>query len=189
MELEADDMRIESLQIRIVAARPTGDSLPLQELILTLGYTEIYLSTREDRQSEYRTVFTGDLSADTIQGAIKVAKHLLVSDVLEITAEANFSRQYMGQHDGAYVMFHRFCYDSKLDFITALITLEDADSGKWIPAPNFELTHEEFWSAGLVPHLAEQIDEVGSALGFNTDTKSRKLFVTAFRSVPALTLV
>lgn len=189
MELEADDMRIESLQIRIVAARPTGDSLPLQELILTLGYTEIYLAARENRQSEYRTVFADSLSEDSIQGAIKIAKHLLVSDVLEITAEANFARQYIGQHDEAYVMFHRFRYDSKLDFITAFLTLEDADSGKWVPEPNFNLTYEEFWSAGLIPHLAEQIDEVGAALGFNTDTKSRKLHVTAFRSIPNLTLV
>lgn len=189
MELDADDMRIESLEIRIVAARATGDSLPLQELILTLGYTDIFVVAREDRQSNYRTVFADDLSEDSIQGAIKIIKNLLVSDVLEVTAEANFARQYIGQQDGAYVMFHRFRYDSKLDFITVLLTLEDADSGKWVPEPNFNLTYEEFWSSGLVPHLAGKIDEVGSALGFNTDTKSRKLHVTAFRSIPNLTLV
>jgi hypothetical protein len=189
MELEAEDMRIESLEIRIVAARETGNNLPLQELILTLGYTDIFVSARENRQSEYRTVFADSLTGDSIQGAIKVVKHLLVSDVLEITAEANFARQYIGQQDEAYVMFHRFRYDSKLDFITALLTLEDADSSKWVPAPDFVFTYEDFWSAGLVSILAEQIDEVGSALGFDTDTKSRKLQVTAFRSVPALTLV
>lgn len=189
MKIDADDMRIESLEIRIVAARPTGDPLPLQELILTLGYTEIYLAARENRHSEYRTVFTDSLSEDSIQGAIKIVKHLLVSDVLEITAEANFARQYIGEHEGAYAMLHRFRYDSKLDFITTLLTLEDADSGKWIPEPKFNLTYEEFWSAGLVEHLAEQIDEIGAAVGFNTDTKSKKLQTTAFRSVASLTLV
>lgn len=189
MELDPFDMRIESLEIRVVAARETGNNLPLQEVILTLGYTDIWVSARENRQSEYRTVFADSLSGDSIQGAIKVVKNLLVSDVLEITAEANFARQYIGKQDEAYVMFHRFRYDSKLDFITALLTLEDADSGKWVPEPNFKLTYEEFWSAGLIPHLADQIDEVGSALGFDTDTKSRKLKITAFRSVPDLTLV
>lgn len=189
MELDPSDMRIESLEIRIVAARETGHNLPLQEVILTLGYTDIWVRARESRHSEYHTVFADSLSGDSIQGAIKVVKNLLVSNVLEITAEANFARQYIGKQDEAYVMFHRFRYDSKLDFITALLTLEDADSGKWVPAPDFVFTHEDFWNAGLVPYLAEQIDEVGAKLGFDTDTASRKLQVTAFRSVPALKLV
>lgn len=189
MELDPLDMRIESLEIKIVAARPTGNNLPLQEVILTVGYTDIFVTARKDRQSEYRTVFADSLNGDSIQGAIKVMKNLLVSDVLEITAEANFARQYIGKHDEAYVMFHRFRYDSKLNFITALLTLEDADSGKWAPEPDFDFTYEEFWSAGLIPHLAEMVDEVGTALGFVTDTKSREILVTAFRSVPSLTVV
>lgn len=189
MELDPSDMRIESLEVRIVAAREASNNLPLQEVILTMGYTDICVSARENRQSDYQTVFARRLSSKSIQGAIKTVKDLLVSDVLEITAEANFARQYIGKQNEAYVLFHRFRYDSKLDFITALLTLEDADSGKWIPAPDFVFTHEDFWNAGLVPALAEQIDEIGTSLGFNTDTKSKKLQVTAFRSVPYLTLV
>lgn len=189
MELDPSDMRIESLEIKIVAARPTGHNLPLQEVILTVGYTDIFVTARKDRQSEYRRIFADNLSADTFQGAIKVVKNLLVSDVLEITAEANFARQYIGAHKDAYVMFHRFRYDSKLDFITALFTLEDAESGKWVPAPDFNFTHEEFWTDGLVSDLAEMIDEVGEGLNFITDTESRGLKVTAFRSVPALTVI
>jgi hypothetical protein len=189
MELDPFDMRIESLEVRIVAARETGHNLPLQEIILTMGYTDIWVRARENRQSDYRAVFADSLSGDSIQGAIKVVKNLLVSDVLEITAEANFARQYIGKQDEADVLFHRFRYDSKLDFITALITLEDAESGKWVSDPGFVFTHEDFWAAGLVPALAEQIDEIGNALGFDTDTPSRKLQVTAFRSVPVLELI
>lgn len=184
MEIDADDMKLESLEIKIVAAREPGHNLPLQELILTFSWPVTLLSTREDRDSDPSIVFSGNLTKKSIQKALKTAENLLVSDVLEITAEAKFLRQYIGRLDETYVLFHNFRYDSKLDFLTAFITLEDDGNKTWKPDLDFTLTPEEFSSIDLVSSMVERIDEVGIALGFPTNIFDKSLQITAFRSVP-----
>jgi hypothetical protein len=176
-------MRLESLAIKIVAARAPFDPLPLQELRITFTDTEIFFSARENRHSGYEAIMEGGLSVEAVKSVIRQAKRKLVSNVLEITAEANFSRQFIGTEDEVPVLLHRFRYDSKLDFLTALVTLEDADSKNWQPDDEFSLSTDDFWSVGLINSLAHHIDVFGSELGFITDTKKKALQVTAFRSV------
>lgn len=184
MEIDADDMRIETLRIKVTSAREPFDSTPLNEQRIQIGYTYISIASKPDRDSDFKSFYYRSLSDSAITKGVEQVRENLTSPVIDITAEVRFSRQYMGSSDdGASVMLHNMTYDCKTDMISALITLEKADGTTWESAPDFKITDDEFWSVGLVDSMAKEIDRIGNSLGFATDVKSKTLKYSAFRIV------
>jgi hypothetical protein len=181
MELDADDMRLGSLEMRIIAEGSSTN--PRQELVLEITYTEISLF--EKRKRGYTEHFTASLSSGSIAAAIELAKKILKSEVTSITAGAMFRRKYIGSTDDDFlVALENFYFDSNSDILTSLIKIEATDSLTWEPDPEFKLSAKEFWSIWLVSFLAvNHIEEISSKLGFATDVKSKELKITALRNV------
>lgn len=180
MHLDPSDMRLGSLEIRIIAE--DSDTKVRQELVLELTYTEIFLFEKKKRG--YTELFTASLSGETISQAKELAKATLKTAVTEITAGVMFSRKYIGAtDDDRPVALHYFHYESNEDTLKALIKIEYADNLTWEPALNFKLSSEDFWSAGLVLSMADHIDDIGTELGFPTNVRNKTLKITALRSV------
>lgn len=184
MNIDASDMRIENLRIKVTSTREPMNSTPLNEQRIEIGYTHLNVDSKKDRHSEFETFYSTNLSDASISRAIGKVKKNLTSAVIDITAEARFARQFFGTtDDGSWVMLHNFTYDCKTDIISALFTIEKEGGTTWEPARDFKITDEEFWSAGMVSCMADEIDKVGKKLGFPTDVKSKTLKYSAYRIV------